>query len=68
MLYIFIMIIYYIYVFNLLWERESKWVKDRERGRERIPSRLRSISTKHDAEGEHTVHEIMNWAEMKSDT
>ena len=34
--------------------------------RERIPSRLRPVSTEPNAEFEFTSHEIMTWAEIKS--
>ena len=48
--------------------RESKQGRGRKRGRERIPSRLRSVSTEPDVGLELTNLEIMTRAETKSQT
>ena len=45
----------------IYFEREREWVRGRERGRERIPSRLHTVSTEPDAGLEPTNREIMTW-------
>ena len=54
----------FIYLF---WEREreSKQRRGRERGRQRIPSRLHAVSAEPDVGLELTNREIKTWAEVK---
>ena len=47
-------------------KRESKQGMGRERGRERIPSRLHAVSTEPDAGLKFMNHEIMTRAKTKS--
>ena len=48
-------------------EREKyEWGKGREKGRQRIPSRLRAVSTEPNAGLNLMNREIMTWAEIKS--
>ena len=47
-------------------ERGKAWAGEGQRGRERIPSRLHAVSTDPDVGLESTNHEIMTWAEIKS--
>ena len=47
-------------------EREHEWGKGAERERQRIPSRLRAVSTEPDVGLELTNGEIMTRAETKS--
>ena len=53
------------YVF-ILREKEHNQGRGRERGRERIPSRLHTVSTELDTGLEPTNHKIMTGAEIKS--
>ena len=52
--------------FKVSFEREGAWGKGRERGRERIPSRLHNDSTEPEAGLDTTNQEIMTWAEKKT--
>ena len=47
-------------------ERVSRGGAERERGRERIPSRLCTVSTETDVGFDPTNCEIMTWAKIKS--
>ena len=47
-------------------EQECEWGRGRERGRERIPSRLRAVRAEPDVGLELKNREIMTWAEIKS--
>ena len=55
-------------MFIYFWERqkESKWGRGRERGRQRIPSRLRAVCTEPIVGLKHTGCKIMIWAKTKS--
>ena len=59
-------IIFFLSLYIL--EREHKQGKDRERGRERISSRLHTVSAEPDVGLELMNHEIMTWAKLKSQT
>ena len=48
-----------LFIFEREREREYKQGKDRERGRERIQSRLHTVSTEPDEELEPTKYEII---------
>ena len=47
-------------------KREHEWGRDRERGRERIPSRLCTVSMEADVKPNLMSSEIMTRAEIKS--
>ena len=53
-------------VYLFLRESESKHGRGRERGRERIPSRLCTVSSEPDVGLKLINYEIMIWAEIKS--
>ena len=71
-----ILLIYYFsafFFFFLFWslfiwetERERVGERQRERGRERIPSRLHTVTVEPDVGLKLTNRKIMTWAEMKS--
>ena len=58
--------------FTYFWERQREsmctynWGRGRERGRERIPSWLCTVSTEPNMGLQLTNHEIMTWAQIKS--
>ena len=59
---------YLFFLSNLfiLREKQSKWGRGTERGRERNPNRLRPISVEPSAGLELINHEVMTWAEIRS--
>ena len=53
-------------LFIYLWEREHKQRRGRERGRQKIPSRLHTVSSEPNVGLELTNREIMTRAEIQS--
>ena len=50
----------------LFWESEWEWVGEGQRERERIPSRLLTVSTEPNTGLYPMISEIMTWVEIKS--
>ena len=65
---------FFLSLVYLFWRRESvrartcQQGRGRERGRQRIPSRLQAVSAEPDTGPSPTNWEIMTWAEIKSQT
>ena len=56
----------FLKIIYLFWEREGR--RGRERERERTQGKLHAVSTEPDVGLELTKHEIVTWAEIKSQT
>ena len=59
---------FFFLTFIYFWEREHEQGRVRERGRQRIPSRLRAVRMEPGSELELTGCEIMTWATSKRQT
>ena len=63
----YVVFIFFAYLFilrDIYFERQHKWGRGRERGRQRIPSRLHTASIEPNMGLEPTNGEILTWAEV----
>ena len=65
---LFFFVVFFFCVYLFTYEREREQMRDRKRGKRRIPSRLCTISAEPNAGLEFMNCEIMTWAKINSQT